>query len=109
MLRLLPVRNPAELLVVPGHFSYPRYERLRDHNGVFAEMFGTRVLPALEVSISGQPAGQTIGEFASGSYFQPIDGITEANFAIRPVGESRQLCRSAAPRSASGGPKPDDS
>jgi len=57
MLRLLPVRNPAELLVVPGHFSYPRYERLRDYNGVFAEMFGTHVLPTLEVSLSGQPAG----------------------------------------------------
>ncbi len=46
MLRLLPARNPEELLVVPGHFSYPRYERFRDLNGVFAEMFGTHVLPA---------------------------------------------------------------
>src|SRR5436309_4087438 len=48
MLRLLPVRDPQELLVVPGHFSYPRYERLRDHNGIFSEMFGAHVLPTLE-------------------------------------------------------------
>lgn len=29
MLRLLPVRKPEELIILPGNLSYPRYQRLR--------------------------------------------------------------------------------
>src|SRR5689334_7626091 len=69
MLRLLPVRSPEELVVIPGHFSYPRYERLRDLNDVFSGVFGSHLLPDLEVSIPGQPPDQVVGELVSGAYF----------------------------------------
>ena len=39
MLRFLPVRNPEELLVVRGLFSYPRFEQIRDRNEVFSGGF----------------------------------------------------------------------
>src|ERR1043166_1096402 len=44
MLRLLPVRNPEELLVVRGLFSYPRFEQIRDRNEVFSGVFGSHTL-----------------------------------------------------------------
>src|SRR2546425_1939872 len=51
MLRLLPVRNPSELLVVREQFSYPRYEQLRDRSEVFTGIFGAHVLTDMTVSI----------------------------------------------------------
>src|SRR2546429_2376808 len=57
MLRLLPVRSPEELVVLPGQFSYPRYERLRDVNNVFSGIFGAHRLPQLAVGIPGQSPG----------------------------------------------------
>ena len=72
MLRLLPVRSPEELVVLPGQFSYPRYERLRDVNNVFSGIFGAHTLPQLAVSIPGQSADQGVGELVSGSYFETL-------------------------------------
>jgi predicted permease len=72
MLRLLPVRNPHELAVVKGQFSYPNYERLRDLNKVFSGIAGTHALPQLAVSIPGQSQGQATGELVSGSYFATL-------------------------------------
>jgi len=72
MLRLLPVRNPQELVVLPGNFSYPRYARLRDLNTVFSETFGVHVLPNMEVSLAGQLPVRATGELVSGSYFNAL-------------------------------------
>src|SRR5438552_5811847 len=52
MLRLLPVRAPEELLVIPGQFSYPRYERLRDLNTTCSGLFATHSLTDAAVRIS---------------------------------------------------------
>src|ERR1051325_3689502 len=73
MLRFLPVRNPDQLLVVPGVFSYPRYERLRDLNQVFSGIFGAHLLPAMELTLPGQAIPQiSLGELVSGSYFETL-------------------------------------
>jgi hypothetical protein len=72
MLRFLPVRNPSELLVVRGNFSYPRYQQIRDRNQVLAGIFGVKSLPDMTVQLPGNPAGQATGELVSGSYFQTL-------------------------------------
>src|SRR5438046_4881382 len=72
MLRLLPVRNPSELLVVRGQFSYPRYEQLRDRSEVFTGLFAAHVLTDMTVSIPGNAPGRGPGELLSGSYFNTL-------------------------------------
>jgi predicted permease len=72
MLRLLPVRNPQELAVLKGQFSYPHYQRLRDLNKVFSGIVAKHALPQLAVSIPGQSASQATGELVSGSYFATL-------------------------------------
>src|SRR4026209_2757184 len=67
MLRLLPGRNPQEVAVGAGQFSYPRYEQLRDLNSVFLGVFGRHALPEMAFSIPGQSPGQARGELVSGS------------------------------------------
>jgi hypothetical protein len=68
MLRLLPVRNPGELLVVRRTVSYPSFEELRRRNTVFSSMFGVHVMTELEV----KNLGQATGELVSGNYFQTL-------------------------------------
>src|SRR5437879_4800365 len=72
LLRLLPVRNPQELVVVAGQFSYPRYEKLRERNQVFAGFFATHALGDMTLSVPGQAASPAMGELVSGSYFQTL-------------------------------------
>jgi predicted permease len=83
MLRLLPVRDPQELVLLRspgpnrGHtwsdddeatsFSYPMYRDLRDHNAVF-----TGLLAEFPFDVSLAAAGQTeraSGELVTGNYF----------------------------------------
>src|SRR5262249_47712511 len=49
MLRLLPVKNPQDLLVIRATTSYPRFEEIRKRNSVFTSMFGVHVMSNLEV------------------------------------------------------------
>lgn len=72
MLRFLPVRNPDELLVVRGIYSYPQYEELRDRNQVFSPVFGAHPLSYAEVRIDGNAASQETAELVSGSYFKTL-------------------------------------
>jgi predicted permease len=72
MVRLLPVRNPQELAVVQGQFSYPHYERVRDLKNVFSAIAGTHKLANLAVSIAGQSPSEAEGELVSGSYFATL-------------------------------------
>jgi len=80
LLKMLPVRQPEQLVVVaagaPGQprrgisFSYPVFRELRDQNSVFSGMFGHDVLP---MSMSG--GGQTervLGELVSGNFFDVL-------------------------------------
>jgi predicted permease len=68
MLRLLPVRNPGELMVVRRPFSYPRFEDLRKRNTVFSSMVGVHLVPEMEV----KDLGRATGELVSGNYFATL-------------------------------------
>lgn len=79
MLRLLPVKNPAELLLLDSEgnhlgnsrgansFSYPMYQDFLAHNQVFDGML-CRVTTPVSMSFSGQTE-RAAGEMVSGTYF----------------------------------------
>jgi len=100
MLRMLPVRNPRQLVLLewssqawPGRFlnsmsgsmeqdksgrntstsfSYPSYEHVRDANGVFSSVTALAA-SAIELSVgfNGQP-GRVHGELVSGTFFSTV-------------------------------------
>ena len=86
LLRLLPVRNPQELVVLRspgpkrGHtnsdgdeaasFSYPLYKDLRDHNEAFSGLLARFSVP-LSVSFQRQTE-RADGELVSGNYFEVL-------------------------------------
>jgi predicted permease len=87
LLRLLPVKDPQQLVLFWGrgpHYgsnngryklSYPMYEDFRDHNQVFGGMF-CRWETNLSVSSEGKTE-RVDGELVSGSYF-PVLGVGAA-------------------------------
>ncbi|HLX45199.1 MAG TPA: ABC transporter permease [Bryobacteraceae bacterium] len=87
LLRLLPVKDPQQLVLFWGrgpHYgsnngryklSYPMYEDFRDHNQVFSGMF-CRWETNLSVSSEGKTE-RVDGELVSGSYF-PVLGVGAA-------------------------------
>jgi predicted permease len=87
LLRLLPVKDPQQLVLLWGrgpHYgsnngrhplSYPMYEDFRDHNQVFSGMFCTYPM-AFSVSSDGR-TDRVDGELVSGTYF-PVLGVTPA-------------------------------
>jgi predicted permease len=87
LLRLLPVKNPQQLVLLWGrgqHYgsnngghkiSYPMYEDFRDHNQVFSGMF-CRWESSLSVSSDGKTE-RVDGELVSGTYF-PVLGVGAA-------------------------------
>jgi len=82
LLRLLPVKDPQQLVMLWGrgpHYgsnngryklSYPMYEDFRDHNQVFSGMF-CRWDTSLSVSDGGKTE-RVDGELVSGTYFQVL-------------------------------------
>jgi predicted permease len=87
LLRLLPVKNPEQLVLMRGrgpHYgsnngrnklSYPMYEDFRDHNTVFNGMF-CRWETSLSVGSDGKTE-RVRGELVSGTYF-PVLGVGPA-------------------------------
>src|SRR5690349_7177453 len=87
LLRLLPVKDPQQLVLLRGrgpHYgsnngsnklSYPMYLDFRDHNTVFSGMFG-RWETALSVTSDGKTE-RVDGELVSGTYF-PVLGVGPA-------------------------------
>ena len=87
LLRLLPVKDPQQLVLLWGrgpHFgsnngryklSYPMYEDFRDHNQVFSGMF-CRWETSMSVSSDGRTE-RVDGELVSGTYF-PVLGVGPA-------------------------------
>ena len=87
LLRLLPVKNPQQLVLLWGrgpHYgsnngryklSYPMYEDFRDHNQVFSGVF-CRWGTSFSVSSEGRTE-RVDGELVSGTYF-PVLGVGAA-------------------------------
>jgi hypothetical protein len=87
LLRLLPVKDPEQLVLLWGrgpHYgsnngryklSYPMYEDFRDHNQVFSGMF-CRWETSMSVSSDGRTE-RVDGELVSGTYF-PVLGVGPA-------------------------------
>jgi predicted permease len=80
LLKMLPVKNPEQLVLLhtvdaqgnsSSIFSYPLYQRLRDHNDVFSGIF-VASSPRLSLSMEGQ-ASPVIGELVSGNYFSVLE------------------------------------
>jgi predicted permease len=71
LLRLLPVKNPEQLVFVRGgDFPYPTFEELRDHSHSFSGMFAFDQ-SHVNVIVDGQ--GEYVdGDFVSGSYFDVL-------------------------------------
>ncbi len=87
LLRLLPVKDPQQLVLLWGrgpHYgsnngryklSYPMYEDFRDHNQVFSGMFCRWETP---MSVSSEGKTERVdGELVSGTYF-PVLGVGAA-------------------------------
>jgi predicted permease len=88
LLRVLPVKNPGELVHVTftgsrygsnwgdgTELSYPMYTELRDNNSVFTGMFG-RFGYSLHVGHAGRTE-RVAGEIVTGTYFDVL-GVTAA-------------------------------
>ena len=87
LLRLLPVKDPQQLVLLWGrgpHYgsnngryklSYPMYEDFRDHNQVFSGMF-CRWETSMSVASDGRTE-RVDGELVSGTYF-PVLGVGAA-------------------------------
>jgi len=82
LLRLLPVKDPQQLVLFWGrgrHYgsnngryklSYPMYEDFRDHNKVFSGMF-CRHESSFSIAADGRTE-RVDGELVSGTYFQVL-------------------------------------
>ena len=87
LLRLLPVKDPKQLVLLTSrgsHYgnnrggnalSYPMYRDFRDHSEVFSGMF-CRFAKALNVTFNGRTE-RASGELVSGTYF-PVLGVGAA-------------------------------
>src|SRR5579885_3630440 len=83
LLRLLPVKNPRELVLLTmrgRHYgsnwggnaiSYPMYRDFRDHNEVFSGMFCRFPIPVAVASGNSQ-AERVDSELVSGEYFEVL-------------------------------------
>ena len=93
LLRLLPVKNPQQLVLLSTrgkHYgnnwggnaiSYPMYRDFQDHNEVFSGMF-CRFPQPVSMTYGGQ-AERTLGELVSGTYF----GVLGVGTVLgRPIG-----------------------
>ena len=82
MLRMLPVKNPAELVLLDSggnhlgnnrgsnSFSYPMYQDFAARNQVFSGVLGREATP-ISMSFSGTTE-RTAGEIVSGTYFSVL-------------------------------------
>ena len=79
LLKMLPVKNPEQLVllnIIDGrgnrnNFSYPLYERLRDHNQAFSGMFASSGA-SLQLAVDGESESRLDGAIVSGSYFSVL-------------------------------------
>jgi predicted permease len=72
MLRLLPVKDPQELVTFGNILAYPEYRDVRDRNAVFDGMAGMASLSAVPVGDSDNPADVVNGRLVTGNYFEVL-------------------------------------
>jgi predicted permease len=72
MLRVLPVKDPQQLVVFDDVLPYPEYKDLRDRNTIFQALAGTASLSAVAVGDSDNPADSLNGRLVSGNYFDTL-------------------------------------
>ncbi len=101
MLRLLPVRNPTELVLLDSRgnhmgnnrgansFSYPMYQDFAAHNQVFSGIMA-RVATPVSMSFSGQTE-RASGEMVSGTYFQVLGVGAAVGRTIAPDDDNSVL------------------
>src|SRR5579872_59645 len=111
LLKMLPVQDPQQLVVVgdPARvnsssngspridlFSYPLYKELRDHNAVFTSLAAAATHSRIEVNSTQDQASEEkeTGRLVSGNYFQLL-GLTPA--AGRLLSDSDDTVRNANP------------
>jgi predicted permease len=100
MLRLLPVKNPQQLVILKEHgmhygsnsgmnaMSYPMYKDFSEHNDVFSGMF-CRFSTMLSMGY-GNRTERVAAELVSGSYF-PVLGVSAAVGRILGPDDDRVL------------------
>ena len=103
MLRLLPVKNPSELVLLDGKgnhygnnrgansFSYPMYKDFEARNQAFSGILG-RVATAVSMGFHGQTE-RAAGELVSGSYFNVLGVPAAIGRTIAPDDDTTVLGR----------------
>jgi predicted permease len=101
MLRLLPVKNPAELVLLDSNgnhygnnrgansFSYPMYKDFEAGNRVFSGIL-CRVAAPVSMSFNGQTE-RSAGELVSGTYFNVLGVSPALGRTITPEDDSTVL------------------
>src|SRR5438094_1366566 len=69
MLRGLPVAHPADLLLIRGGFSYPRFQKIRDRNDTFTDVIGSHTMRDLALAAGDQELGRVATALVTGNYF----------------------------------------
>src|SRR5271155_4040866 len=71
LLKMLPVKDPQQLVQLRSQISFPAFQKIRDRNQVFSGEFAYNymlLLPFASVRIGSEPE-QATGVFVSASYF----------------------------------------
>jgi predicted permease len=78
LLKLLPVKNPAQLFELGGReYSYPAYRALRDEGRAFTELFASGGTDVQTVEIDDGPSERAGISLVSGNYFAAL-GVSPA-------------------------------
>ncbi len=84
LLKMLPVKNPEQLVLlshtnsrtVSSRFSYSAYQRFHDHNDVLSGILGYYPL-RMTVSVDGRPEPAVSGQIVTGNYYAVL-GVNAA-------------------------------
>lgn len=77
MLRMLPVKDPQQLVVLDDILPFPEYKDFEDRNTMFQGVAGTASLSAVASGDSDNPANFLNGRLVSGTYFDVL--------GVRPI------------------------
>src|ERR1022692_306098 len=76
LLKMIPVKNPEQMVRGRSQLSFPAFQKIRDRNQVFDGMFTIWFLIPASVRI-GEEAEQATGQMVSADYF-PTLGVGAA-------------------------------